>query len=168
MKACHCVSTALVQNVAEIGTQSTMMTLHEFLPHIPPKTPKGNTSSSTNEMMHTDVIVRAQRARVSCTHARKGTSCHQNCQAINQLSRHGRQPALILHSDGIVTMDRLKRRRAKQSKSAEVRIKLAMLSSQCKTARKWETSTYTRNIGVRASTCNRHIRNKMTVWSHEV
>jgi hypothetical protein len=25
----------------------------------------------------------------------------------------------------------------------------------------------TRNIGVRASTCNRHINNKMTVWSHK-
>jgi hypothetical protein len=65
-------------------------------------------------------------------------------------------------------MDRLNRRRAKQSKSAEVRIKFAMLSSQCKVAREWETITYTRNIGVRANTCNRHINNKMTVRSHEV
>jgi hypothetical protein len=38
-------------------------------------------------------------------------------------------------------MDSLNRRRAKQSGSAEVRIKFAMLSSQCKTAREWETST---------------------------
>jgi hypothetical protein len=65
-------------------------------------------------------------------------------------------------------MDRLNRRRAKESRNAEVRIKFAMLNSQCKTAREWETSTYTRNIGVRASTCNRHINNKMTAWSHEV
>jgi hypothetical protein len=64
-------------------------------------------------------------------------------------------------------MDRLNRRRAKQSKSAEVCIKFAMFSSECKAAREWDTSTYTRNIGVRASTCNCHINNKMTVWSHE-
>jgi hypothetical protein len=57
-------------------------------------------------------------------------------------------------------MDRLNRRRAKQSRSAEVRIKFAMLSSQCKAAKEWETSTYTSNIGVRASTCNRHINKK--------
>jgi hypothetical protein len=62
----------------------------------------------------------------------------------------------------------MNRRRAKQRRSAEVRVKFAMLSSQCKAAREWETSTYMRNIGVRASTCNRHINNKMTVWSHEV
>jgi hypothetical protein len=36
-------------------------------------------------------------------------------------------------------MDRLNRRRAKQSKSAEVRIKFAMLSFQCEAALKWET-----------------------------
>jgi hypothetical protein len=65
-------------------------------------------------------------------------------------------------------MDRLNRRRAKQSISAEVCIEFAILSSQCKAAMEWETSTYTRNIGVRASTCNRQINNKMTVWSHEV
>jgi hypothetical protein len=65
-------------------------------------------------------------------------------------------------------MDRLNRRRAKQSKSAEVRIKFAVLSSQCKAAWEWEMSTYTRNIGVRSSTCNRHINNKMTERSHEV
>jgi hypothetical protein len=65
-------------------------------------------------------------------------------------------------------MDRLNRRRAKQSRSAEVRIKFAMMSSQCKATREWETSTYTRSIGVRANTYNRHINNKMTVRSHEV
>jgi hypothetical protein len=64
-------------------------------------------------------------------------------------------------------MDQLNRRRAKQRRSAEVRIEFAMLNSQCKTAREWETSTYTWSIGVRASICNRHI-NKMTVWSHEI
>jgi hypothetical protein len=51
-------------------------------------------------------------------------------------------------------MDRLNRRRAKQSTSAEVRVKFTMLSSQSEAAREWEASNYTRNIGVRASTCN--------------
>jgi hypothetical protein len=37
-------------------------------------------------------------------------------------------------------MDRLNRRRAKQSGSAEVRIKFAMLSPQCETAQEWETT----------------------------
>jgi hypothetical protein len=41
-KACHSVSTALLQSVAEIGTQITMKssrkTLHEFTSHIPQKT----------------------------------------------------------------------------------------------------------------------------------
>jgi hypothetical protein len=57
-----------------------------------------------------------------------------------------------------------------QSGSAEVRIEFAMLSSQCKTAREWGTSTHMSNIGVRVSACDRqiHINNKMTVWSHEV
>jgi hypothetical protein len=36
-------------------------------------------------------------------------------------------------------MDRLNRRRAKQSRSAEVRTQFAMLSSQCKAAKEWET-----------------------------
>jgi hypothetical protein len=41
MKACHNIGTALLQSIAEIGTQSTMKsnikTFHEFSPHIPPK-----------------------------------------------------------------------------------------------------------------------------------
>jgi hypothetical protein len=119
-------------------------------------------------MLHTDITIRAQGTRVSSTHAREATNSHQNSQAINQLSRHRRQPAPILHGEGIVVMDRLNRSGAKQSKSAEVRIKFAMLSSQCKAAREWEASTYARNIGVRASACDRHINNKMTVRSHEV
>jgi hypothetical protein len=60
-KACHRVSTALLQSLAEIGTQSTMKnnkkTLHDSSPHIPKnKTPKRNISpgSSMNEMPHTD------------------------------------------------------------------------------------------------------------------
>jgi hypothetical protein len=65
-------------------------------------------------------------------------------------------------------MGRLKRRRAKQSGRAEVRIKFALLSSQCKTARESKTSTYMRNIGVRASTCDRYINNKMAVWTVEL
>jgi hypothetical protein len=89
-------------------------------------------------------------------------------RSTNSTNRYTRQPAPILHSEGIVVKDRLNRRRAKQSKSADVRIKFAMLSSQCETANEWATSTYTRTIGVRASTCNHHINNKMTVWSHEV
>jgi hypothetical protein len=93
---------------------------------------------------------------------------HQNCQAINQLSRYRRRPAPILQSEEhIVVMDRLNRRRAKQSGCGEVGTEFAMLSSQFKSAREWEVSTYARNIGVLASTCNRHINNKMTV-SHEV
>jgi hypothetical protein len=91
--------------------------------------------------------------------------CHQNSQAIKQLSR---QPAPILQSEGVVVMDRINRRRAKQSGSVEVRIEFAMLIYQCKTTREWETSAYMRNIGVRTSTCDRHINNNMTLWSHEV
>jgi hypothetical protein len=65
-------------------------------------------------------------------------------------------------------MDRLNLRRAKYNGTAEVRIEYAMLSSQCKTAREWEGSAYVRDIGVRASVCDRQINDKMTVWSHEV
>jgi hypothetical protein len=42
-------------------------------------------------------------------------------------------------------MDRLNRRRAKQS-SAEVRIKFAMLSSQCKAAMEWEILVFVRAL----------------------
>jgi hypothetical protein len=111
-------------------------------PHIPPKTPKRNITSSTNKMLHMNIIVRAQRTRVISTHAMEATNCHQNSQAINQLSRHRRQPAPILESEGIVVMDRLDRRRAKQNRSAEVRIKFAMLSSQCKAARVLELALH--------------------------
>jgi hypothetical protein len=80
MKACHSVSTTLLQSIAEIETRSTMKssrkTLHELSPHIPPKTPKTNISSSTNEMLHTDINVRAQRTRFSNTHAREATNYH--------------------------------------------------------------------------------------------
>jgi hypothetical protein len=48
-------------------------TLHEFTSHIPQKTPKRNISRSTNKMLHTDINVRAQGARVSSTHAREET-----------------------------------------------------------------------------------------------
>jgi hypothetical protein len=130
----------------------------------PPKTAKRNIIRSTNKMLHTYLTLKAQGARVSSTHAREATNSHQNSQAINQLSRHRRQRAPILHGEGMVVMDRLYRRRAKQSKMrAEVRIKFAMLSTQCKATWELEKSTYARNIGVRASTCNRHINNKMTV-----
>jgi hypothetical protein len=51
--------------LAKIGTQNTMMknnknTLHDFSPHIPPKTPKGNRSGSTNEMLHSDTTIKTQ------------------------------------------------------------------------------------------------------------
>jgi uncharacterized membrane protein len=98
----------------------------------------------------------------------EATNSHQNSQAINQLSRHRRQPAPILHGEGVVVVDRLNRRHAKQSRSVEVRIKFAMLSYQRKATKEWETSTYTMNICVRASTCNCHINNKMKVRSHKV
>jgi hypothetical protein len=65
-------------------------------------------------------------------------------------------------------MDIMNLMRAKQSGSAEVRIEFAFGISQCNTVREWETRTYLRNIGVRASTCDRHINNKMVVWSLEV
>jgi hypothetical protein len=65
-------------------------------------------------------------------------------------------------------MERLNRRRAKQSGSAEVRIEYRLRSFQCENAREWETSTYIKNIDVRASAYDRHINNKMTVWSREV
>jgi hypothetical protein len=61
-KACQSISTALMHSVSEIGTQCTMKningTLHELTPHIPQKTSKMNTSSSTNEILHTDITVR--------------------------------------------------------------------------------------------------------------
>jgi NACalpha-BTF3-like transcription factor len=88
MKACHSVSTALLQSVVDMGTQSTMKsnikTSHEFTSHIPRKKAKRNKSSSTNEMLQTDINVIAQGARVSSTHAREATNSHQNSQAINQ------------------------------------------------------------------------------------
>jgi hypothetical protein len=66
-KACHNISTALLKSITEIGTQSTMKsskkTFHELSPHIPPKTPKRNTSRSTNEMLHTDMTVKALSSR---------------------------------------------------------------------------------------------------------
>jgi hypothetical protein len=65
-------------------------------------------------------------------------------------------------------MDRLNLRRAKWGGSAEVRIELSLLSSQCKIARECDVSAYLRNIGVRASACDRHINSKMTVWGLEV
>jgi hypothetical protein len=154
----------LLQSVAKVGTQITMTgstkTLNEFSPHIPPKTPKTNISSSmTNELLHADITVKTQRTRVSITHAKEATHSYKNSQAISQRSRHSRQPALILQSEGTVLMDRLNRRRAKQSGSAEVNIEFALLSSQSKTARECETSTYMKNICVRASTRDHHINN---------
>jgi hypothetical protein len=86
MKACHSVSTALLQSVVQIGTQSTMKsnkrTLHEITSKIPPKTPERSISSTTNKMMHTDITFRAQGSRVINTHATESTNCHQNSQAI--------------------------------------------------------------------------------------
>jgi hypothetical protein len=133
MKACQNINNALLQSIGEIGTRSTMKsnkaTFHELSPKIPQKPPKRNKSSSTKDMLHTDITIRAQRTKVSSTHAKKATIYHQKSHAINQLNRRRRQPAFILHSEVMVAMDRLKRRRAKQSRSAEVRIKFAMLSS---------------------------------------
>jgi hypothetical protein len=86
----------------------------------------------TNEMLHADITVKTQWTRVCNTHAREATNCHQNSHAINQLSRHRRQPPPILLSEGVVVMDRVNRRRAKQSGSTEVRIGYTTLSPQCK------------------------------------
>jgi hypothetical protein len=63
---------------------------------MPPKMPKMNMSSATNEMLHTDITIMTQRTKVNNTPPREATNCHQNCQAINQLSYHMRQPAPIL------------------------------------------------------------------------
>jgi hypothetical protein len=81
-KACHSISTTLLQSVAEIGTQSVMKsnrkTLHELSPHIPPITPIRNISSLTNEMLHTDINVGTQRTRFSNTLVMEVKNCHQN------------------------------------------------------------------------------------------
>jgi hypothetical protein len=76
--------------------------------------------------MRTNITVNAQR-KVNNTHAREATICHENSQAINQLNQHKRQPAPILESEEIVVVDRLNRRRAKQSGRAEVRIEFKAL-----------------------------------------
>jgi hypothetical protein len=163
MKACHIINIALLQSIAEIKTQSTMKRAQRILAlHIPQKPSKRKISRSTNEVLHAYVTARTQRTRVFCTHAMEATNCHQNFQAINQLSRHRRQPPPT-HSEGIVDMDRLNM----PSKAAEVRIEFAMLSSQCKTTREWEASAYLRDIGVRASACDRYINKKMIVWGGE-
>jgi hypothetical protein len=94
------------------------------------------------------INVRAQGTRVSGTHAREATNNHQNSQAIDQLGRHRRQPAPILHGEGIIVMDRLNRRRAKQSGSAEVRIKFALLSSQCKKEEKGKQKDNSDNLRI--------------------
>jgi hypothetical protein len=61
MKACHNINTSLMQSIAEIEAQSTLKgsrkTLHELSPHIPPKTPTRKRSSSTNEMLYTDITI---------------------------------------------------------------------------------------------------------------
>jgi hypothetical protein len=158
-----------LQSVAKIGTESTKnrgakwrcMNSRRTSPQ---KTSKGNIRISTNEMLHTCISVRTQWTRVYNTHGREATNYHQNNQAINQLSHHRSQRAPILHSEGVVLMDRLDLRRAKQSGSAAVRIEFTLLSSQCKIAREWKTSTHMRHIGVRANTCDRHTNWSTTRW----
>jgi hypothetical protein len=63
-KACCSIGTALLKSIAEIGTQRTMKsnrkTLHESTPHIPPNKRRKGTKVA-NEMLHTDITVRAQR-----------------------------------------------------------------------------------------------------------
>jgi hypothetical protein len=55
------------------------------------------------------------------------------------------------------------RRRAKQRRSAEVRIEFAMLNSQCKTAREWEraptqgTLVFVRALATVTSTTKPHL-----------
>jgi hypothetical protein len=103
--------------------------------------------------------------RVRYTHAKEATSGHQNYQAIDQFSRHRRQSALILKSKGVVVIPKACQVRRKCG--PEIRIELAMLSSQlqCKTTREWEASAYLRDIDVRAIACDRHIKNRMTVYA---
>jgi hypothetical protein len=52
IKACHNITIALLVNIAEMGTQSTLKsikkTLHEVSLQISPKTPKRNKTSLTN------------------------------------------------------------------------------------------------------------------------
>jgi hypothetical protein len=63
-------------------------------------------------------------------------NCHQNSQAINQLSRHVRQPASILESEDSAVINQMNRRRVKYGGSVEVHIKFAPLISKYKIARK--------------------------------
>jgi hypothetical protein len=116
-KACHSVSTALLKSVAEIGTQSAMKsskkTLHEFTSHIPPKTPKKEHKYFEEQNIadgHNCHSARSESHQHPCqgsddTQGMPGIRRHQNTQAINQLSRHRRQP--VPSSTAMVAMDRL-------------------------------------------------------------
>jgi hypothetical protein len=64
--------------------------------------------------MRTQLRERDER-KFAVLHAKEATSCYENNHAINQLSRHRRQHAPVLKSEGIRGMDRLNRSRAKQS-----------------------------------------------------
>jgi hypothetical protein len=63
-EACHNIGIALLESIAMMRTPSNMRsnkkTLHEFTPHITPKSPKGNKSRWTNEIMHADISIRTQ------------------------------------------------------------------------------------------------------------
>jgi hypothetical protein len=63
-EVCHSIVTALLENIANIGAQSTMKIsikmLQELSPHIPQKPSNGNISRSTNVMLHADLIVTTQ------------------------------------------------------------------------------------------------------------
>jgi hypothetical protein len=62
-------------------------------------------------MLHADIKMSDRNEReFAATHVMESTNSHQNNQAINQLTRHSRQPVPILWSEGIIGMDR---RRAK-------------------------------------------------------
>jgi hypothetical protein len=60
-------------------------------------------------MLHAEIAATTQWTRVRNTYAKEATSYYQTSHAINQLSRHRRQPM----SEGITVMDKLNRWRAK-------------------------------------------------------
>jgi hypothetical protein len=53
----HCPPKRNAEIRAQSAMKSSRKTLHEFTSHIPPKTPKRNGSSSTNEMLQTDITI---------------------------------------------------------------------------------------------------------------
>jgi hypothetical protein len=165
-ETCNKNCTTLIQGIARDGTERAMKnhrkTMHELTTDISKKSTEGDISCRPPyKPRHADITFRQQKARVrhpklgkrrpTITMVKRSTTLH----AIRAYRTHASSK-----DKGVRVVNKLIGRRAEGGRSADVGIKLSVLSPQRKGARGRKWSRHSRNIGIRACASDRNVHNR--------